>query len=220
MSVNFHAFQNIGVPFSECEALYEQWTQEFSGFEPERISRILNLKYDEEYLYITYFDVLYRLEIKEGKLSKQDKDGQWQDNLYFNECMVIYHLLKYTKDSPGKAGIWVPNATLDERVTRNRNMPDPLLTPFARKWSGNCAGLKQACINAGGKEFDKGDVAFQFAVFPFMEVQLIFWDADEDFPAQVQVLFDKKVMDYVHFETTGCVIADLFEKINLTAQEN
>ena len=105
MSVNFHAFQNIGVLFAECEALYEQWTQEFTGFKPERISRILKLKYDEEYLYITYFDVLYRLEIKEGKLSKQDKDGQWQDNLYFNECMVIYHLLKYTKDNPGKAGI-------------------------------------------------------------------------------------------------------------------
>ena len=74
MSVNFHAFQNIGVLFAECEALYEQWTQEFTGFKPERISRILKLKYDEEYLYITYFDVLYRLEIKEGKLSKQDKD--------------------------------------------------------------------------------------------------------------------------------------------------
>lgn len=213
MSANFHAFQNIGVPFIECEALYEQWTKEFSGFEPERISRILNLKYNAEYLYITYFQIVYRLNLKKGKLSKQEADGKWQDNLYFNESMVIYHVLKYTKDNPGKDGSWVPNSTLDERVTGNRNMPDPLLTPFARKWSGNCAGLEQACINAGGKKFDKGDLAFQFTVFPFMDVQLIFWDEDEDFPAQVQVLFDRRVTDYVHFETTGCVIADLFDRI-------
>lgn len=220
MSVNFHAFQNIGVLFAECEALYDQWTQEFSEFEPERISRILNLKYDEEYLYITYFGILYRLKLKDGKLSKQETDGRWQDNLYFNESMVIYHLLKYTKDCPGKAGIWVPNESLDGRATRNRNIPDPLLTPFARKWSGKCEELKKACQQAGGREFDKGDVAFQFAAFPFMELQMIFWDADEDFPAQVQVLFDKKVTDYVHFETTGCVIADLFDKINRIDSDN
>ena len=42
---------------------------------------------------------------------------------------------------------------------------------------------------------------------------MIFWDSDEDFPAQVQVLVDQRVTDYIHFETVGCLISDLFEKI-------
>lgn len=214
MSINFHAFQNKDVLFTECEVLYEQWTKEFTGFQPERISKILNLKYDEENLYITYFDKLYRLCLKDGRLEKQGDDDQWQNKLFFNESMSVYHVLKYTKDYPGKAGIWVPNSVLDGRVTRNTNMPDPLLDPFARKWSGKCQQLKEACQQAGGMEFDKGDLAFQFTAFPFIDVQLIFWDEDEDFPAQVQVLFDQRVTDYIHCETTGCVTADLLDRID------
>ena len=47
-----------------------------------------------------------------------------------------------------------------------------------------------------------------------MEIQLVYWDADEDFPAQVQVMFDEHATDYIHFETSGCIVADLLEKID------
>ena len=46
-----------------------------------------------------------------------------------------------------------------------------------------------------------------------MQIQLIFWDADEDFPAQVQVLVDERITDFIHYETVGCIISDLFEKL-------
>ena len=44
-------------------------------------------------------------------------------------------------------------------------------------------------------------------------MQLILWDQDEDFPAQVQVLVDQCVTDFVHYETIGCMISDLLEKL-------
>ena len=212
MSVNYHAFQNKGVPFIECEALCEQWHQEFAGYDPKRIAGILHLAYDEKYIYVPYFQTQYRMCLKDGQLEKESEEG-WTDELYFNESMAIYHVLKYTVDMPRRSGAWVPNEKLDRVVSRNIRLADPLLTPFAKVWTGRCKELAQACEKIGGRKLDKGDVAYQFAAFPFMEIQLVFWDADEDFPAQVQVMFDEHATDYIHFETSGCIVADLLEKI-------
>ncbi len=246
MSVNYHAFQSRGFLFSNSEALSEQWHAIFSNYDPARIASILDLKYDEEYLYLSYFQRPYRLCLADGWLEKcvdvkdmpektqnktwedvmadqrtgqllqsgrniKDHEKGWTDALYFNEAMSIYHLLHYTKDQPLITGIWVPNTEVDGVVSRNPRIPDPLLSPFARAFSGKTAELETACIKAGGTKLNKGDVAYEFSAFPQIRLRLIFWDADEDFPAQVQVLVDKRITDFVHYETAGCMISDLLE---------
>ncbi len=212
MSVNYHAFQSIGYLFSAHEALCQQWRERFSHYDPERISKILNLPRDENYLYVTYYQTPYRLRLQDGVLEKETAGG-WSDELYFNESMSIYHLLFHTKDFPRISGVWVPNTALEGAGVHNRNLPDPLLTPFGARFSGKLPLLDRACRACGGTPLDKGDLSYQFVAFPQVSLQLIFWDADEDFPAQAQVLVDEKVTDFMHFETTGCVISDLLEKL-------
>ena len=212
MSVNYHAFQNRGYLFSNHETLSQQWRDAFTHYDPERISRILNLKYDDNYLYLSYFQNPFRLCLENGILEKENS-GFWTDELYFNEAMTIYHLLHYTKDFPIISDTWVPNTALPGAGAHNRNLPDPLLTPFAAKFSGKTEILANTCKRLGAKPLTKGDVSWQFEAFPQISLQLIFWDVDEDFPAQVQVLFDSHVTYFLHFETTGCIISDLFEMI-------
>ena len=71
MSVNYHASQSRGVPFSEHEAVCQQWREEFSGYDPERIRKILHLTADPDYLYLTYYKAPYRLRLADGVLEKQ-----------------------------------------------------------------------------------------------------------------------------------------------------
>jgi hypothetical protein len=208
MSVNYHAFQSIGVPFANYEKVCQQWRDAFSGYEPSRIAKTLNLTYDKDYLYVSYFGMPYRLALKTGILEKQLED-EWTDELYFNESMAIYHLLYYTKEIPVVSGKWVPSHTIDGVVSRNTSIPDPLLTPFEQKYTGHMEELERACVNAGGTKLSTGDVAYEFEAFPQIHLQLVFWDADEDFPAQAQVLVDQCITDFVHYETVGCMIADL-----------
>lgn len=212
MSVNYHAFQSRGVPFAEYEAVSAQWYSEFTGYNPRRAERILHLKVDEKYLYVPYYGTAFRLRLADGHLEKQS-DGQWSEELYFNEAMAVYHLLHYVKDTPAVSGAWVPSHTLDGVVSRNAAGPDPLLAPFAKYWSGRCDDLEEACRQLGGKKIEKGDVGYEFEAFPMVHLQLIFWDLDEDFPAQVQIMADKCVTDFVHYETVGCIISDLLEKL-------
>lgn len=218
MSVNYHAFQSRGYLFSNSEAVCEQWRTAFSGYDPARIAQILSLHADETCLYLSYFQTPYRLRLRDGILEKSPDRGQtWTDELYFNETMSIYHLLHYTKDYPRTAGIWVPNTQLDGVVSRNSKAPDPLLAPFAREFTGRTADLDRACRLLGGTQLANGDTAYEFAAFPQIHLRLIFWDADEDFPAQVQILTDKYVTDFVHYETIGCMISDLLEQLSRAA---
>ena len=73
---------------------------------------------------------------------------------------------------------------------------------------------KDALEAAGGKPVvSKADLAYIFYPFPQTALQVNYWEADEDFPAQVKVLVDSRITDYVHIETTGCLVSDLFEHI-------
>lgn len=216
MSVNYHAFQSRGFLFSEYEAVSEQWRSRFASYEPARIKKILHLKSNADYLYLDYFKTPYRLKLTNGILEKQNADI-WTDELYFNETMSIYHLLYYTKDFPRTEGPWVSNDSLDGAGSRQR-MPDPLLVPFAKKFSGHLEQLQSACQYLGGTPLKQGDLSYEFETFPQIPIRLVFWEADEDFPAQAQALVRQTVTDYVHFETTGCILSDLLEKLEGTLQ--
>lgn len=212
MSVNYHAYQNRGVLFSNHEKVCEQWREEFSAYDPKRIARILHLEADDRFLYLTYFKHPFRLRLADGVLEKY-RDEKWDTELYFNESMAVYHLLHYTKDIPAVSGKWAPSHAIDGVVSRNPAAADPLLAPFARKYTGQTEKLHAACQAAGGVKLETGDAAYEFEVFPTVHLRLVFWDADEDFPAQVQILADQCVTDFVHYETVGCMISDLLEQL-------
>lgn len=214
MSVNYHAFQSRGVLFTDYEIVCRQWREEFAGYDSRRIARILRLNTDEEHLYLTYFGHPYRLRLSDGVLEKEIREeAGWSEALYFNESMSVYHLLRYTKDLPTISGKWAPSHTIDGVVSRNPAVRDPLLSPFERKYAGRTEALKAACLAAGGTAVAVGDAAYEFEVFPQIHLRLVFWDCDEDFPASAQILADQCVTDFVHYETVGCMIADLLDRL-------
>lgn len=212
MSVHYHAYQSRGYLFTAHEALCQQWRERFSHYDPHRIASILNLSYDSEYLYLRYFQSSYRLRLADGALEKQQKND-WSEDLFFNESMSLYHLLFYTCEHPRFAGVWIPDTSLNLAATHRNTPPDPLLPPFAKKFTGKAELLASACARLGGMPISKGDAGFEFHAFPQVPLRLIFWDAEEDLPAQIQILFDKYATDYIHFETSGCILSDLLEKL-------
>ena len=212
MSANYHAFQSRNVLFADSEAGSQQWWDRFAGYDPGRVSGILHLKTDESYVYIRYFHTWYRMNLENGHLEKEE-DGQWTQRLYVNETMAIYHLFEYVKDQPVVSGQWVPGYSLYGGAARNTSQNDPLFAAFSARFQGRMAELIQACEKLGGKKLSKGDVGYQFEAFERVELQLYFWEADEDFPAQVQVLVDSTITDFLYCGTIGCLISDLFEKL-------
>lgn len=281
MSINFHAYQCRDYLLSDYEEIEKQWRAAFSDYDPDRVMRILDLVRDDAYLYVRYFETLYRLRLSDGVLEKQipqdgdretvfrqdtdslqgtdaqrdgisgqkaaghvkkpssmrpsssylnpngqhgdrlylqenpvlpEPDNGWSGQLYFNETMAVYHLLRYVKDDPSLSGRWIPNDQLDTRAGGNSRQKDMLLETFSRDFAGKTELLDAVCRKAGGTCVStKADLSYQFYPFPQVPIQLLFWDEDEDFPAQTQIMVDQQVTDYVHPDTTGCMAADLMK---------
>ena len=62
-------------------------------------------------------------------------------------------------------------------------------------YEGKTEELRRACLSAGGQEIKAGDAAFEFRAFPQVPLRLVFWDQDEDFPASLQILVDRNILD-------------------------
>lgn len=61
--------------------------------------------------------------------------------------------------------------------------------------------MRKACQNLSGRKLAGGDVAYELDMFPFLPVIIRFWESDEEFPASLQILTDKNMLDYMHYET-------------------
>jgi hypothetical protein len=71
----------------------------------------------------------------------------------------------------------------------------------ARFFSGRTEALAEACRALGGTPGSRGDLSFRIPVFDFFPVELRFWEADEEFPAQMQFFWDANALDFAHYET-------------------
>ena len=73
--------------------------------------------------------------------------------------------------------------------------------------------LRNACVVLSGKELGKGDVAFELKLFPFLPIIIRFWEADDEFPASIQILTDRNTLDYMHYETLIFALTHLFSRL-------
>ena len=79
---------------------------------------------------------------------------------------------------------------------------------IARHFSGKLELLEKKCLEVGGKPYETDvscDLAMQFQALPMVPVFLIFNDADEDFPSQCTLLFQKNAETYLDMECVAMV---------------
>ena len=55
---------------------------------------------------------------------------------------------------------------------------------------------------------------FKLNLFPFLPIIIRFWEADDEFPASLQILADRNTLDYMHYETLMFALTHLFSRLN------
>ena len=73
--------------------------------------------------------------------------------------------------------------------------------------------FRKACSILGGEECPAGDIGYKIPLFPNLWAVLKFYHSDEDFPAQLTVLWDKSTLDFVRYETVYYIAGVLFRRL-------
>jgi len=113
--------------------------------------------------------------------------------------ILLLHYLIRADGSP-LTGKWVgykdiPGGLLYAGVFARR-----VIEPLVRKFGNSAKWFKEIGKKLGGKSVEVGDGSFILHAFPFIPLQYVLWEGDEEFPPSVQLLFDASVDHYFSLE--------------------
>ncbi len=153
---------------------------------------------DGPYLIVNLCERLYRVDKEQVAPLDGGEHDLWEHILLYN----------YVAEAGGRAltGNWVPMESLPGSLAKRKVFVSGCEEKIATAYSGHPELLRKALkeLKADFPDLESNaEVAAVFYPLPKIPFQLLFWDADleDGFSAQVKILFDETVLDYLDIES-------------------
>lgn len=180
--------------------------------------RKFQLAQDGNYLYIDFVLHRYRIGRQTGIVEWSDDGFQTVVEADYNESMIIYDVLCYSKEDCCLSGNFCPVNFLKGTVQSSLST-GYFFQKSADELSGMLPQLEAVCSRMGEKQRLNGDLAYKIYLFPFLPIILQYWDADEEFPPNLKFMFDENIMQYMHYETIYFMVGHIIRRIKEMMQE-
>lgn len=196
---------------SNYDQVIENWRLKFLEMDQEELIRKFQLVADEEFLYIIYFSKRFRIDRKNGFITENGKSPG------FDTVMNIYNTFYYSAAHPVASGNLVAFRQVKKVYPFEAAYRRTIIFRLQELFAGKTEELRKACEALGGTLLPQGDVGYVLPVFPFLNIAVLFWDKDEEFEAQANMLFDSEITEFMHEENVVCVAADAVYYLTLAA---
>jgi len=90
-------------------------------------------------------------------------------------------------------------------------------TPLERYFGNDYVKFSEAAVKLGGieEESQVGKHLWKFNVLPKIPLEIVFYEADEEFPVNIQIMLDKTALKFLEFEClafmVGCFVGTLIK---------
>lgn len=197
---------------SNYEIMRNQMRREFVKYDQDRMISKFSLRNDESYIYIVFLFREYRIDRITGVVEWSEDGFSTSIEADYNESMTIYDVLCYSKDDCCLSGNYCPVNMLKGTV-KSSNVGSNMFQKSADGFNGKLKELETVCGIWGEKLDLNGDVAAKLYPFSFLPVIIQYWEADEEFPANLKFMFDENILDYMHFETIFFMMGHIVKRI-------
>ena len=180
--------------------------QLFLTFDQPAMAARLGLPLTDEHIPVRFLGEDYRVRRADGAVLAPDgAPGS------FGAAMTIYDALARS-NAPRLSGDFVPTTAL-HGIRGTHAVHEDLHAPAAQRFAGRADALERALLAHGGRQWGKGDVSCIIDAFDFFPVCVRFWDADEEFPASLQFLWDANALDFLYYETLWYLMDELISRL-------
>lgn len=172
----------------------------------------LGIRVEADAVVIPYFD----RSIRYTPDGLTDETGKRPD---FADCVVICRYLIMAPPFEPRQMQWTAYRDFPDAGPLTVFWADTVERPLAKTFSGRMGALEKACrsLGAGAPELAiSGDLCRQFTPLPKVSLLLVFNDADDDFPAALSLLFQKRAAAYLDAESQA-VLGHVLTQRLLTA---
>lgn len=200
---------------SNYEVVRQTWREKFLTMDCASLAERFGLRMDGEQLYLTYFSHPYAIDRRSAKIVRLDRP---EAEIGFDEEMCFFNMFHYAAAHPKPSGELVPFRNVKRVYPFEQAYRRTILTPFCEYFSGRAERLREALEQLHARPMEQGDAAGKLEIFPGLELAVLFWDADDEFPAQANMLFDSNITDFMHEENVVGVAADAARFLKEAAQ--
>ena len=159
------------------------------------------LQREQNAIVTPYFDILCGVSLKDGTIHGPEP-------LSLMDEMNIYTLFWYAKDGARLTGEFAPFSQLKNASPYGPAFQRGNLEPLAAAFAGHGDLLEKALLALHGKKLPTGDVGYEIRPFPCIPMRVLFWDGDEEFSAQANLLFDWSATDFIHAESVVSIASE------------
>jgi len=118
------------------------------------------------------------------------------------EIFILHYLIQASGKLP--TGNLIPFRSMDGGMTYESVFRARAVDRLARAFSNREELLMKIGKRFGGVPGDLGNVSLRLRILPNVELAMVLWKGDNEFPLSGNILFDESVLDY--FPTEDCVV--------------
>ena len=200
---------------SNYDAVREVWRQKFLTMGHESLAERFHLNIDADRLYLTYFSHPYAIDRRTARIVRLDKSDA---AIGFDTEMNFFNMFHYAAAHPAPSGELVPFRNVKRVYPFEAAYLRSIIHPFEQRFTGHVPELRRAFAALQARPLSQGDAGGALEILPGLELAVTFWDADDEFPAQANMLFDANITDYMHEENVVCTASDAAEFLAEAAQ--
>ena len=193
---------------SNYDVTRDRVESEFLKYDQESMIEKFHLVHDTNFIYIRFLSQDYRINRRTGRVERLPEAV----HAGFHETMTIFDVLCESKPDCRLSGEFVRVNDLDG-VTKTARLGGNLFDGSAKAFTHRVDALKAACEKLGGTAGTVGDVSYRIPMFDFFPVTLQFWDADDEFDSVLKIMWDRRTLDFMRYETTWYAAGHLLGRI-------
>lgn len=144
---------------------------------------------------------------REVRLAGGAKAGQMQ------AVLILHYLIGFMQKGYCPCGEWISfKETRDGKLfwpAFKKSAVEPLAQAFSHGRERLARNLMEGL---GGRMVDGGDLAIEIATFPGVMVRLLFWQGEEELPAEASLLFDRGLTRIYSTEDVAVLLLAVVQK--------
>ena len=150
-----------------------------TGFESDEANRFR----------IAFLDRVYHVRFPELEF---EDEAESREAVAIQEQILILHYMLSPASAPLTEN-WISYREIPGASFYYSAFVKRAIDPLKKVFGQNIDGLLRAGETLGGKTIDTGDAGYEFRLFPNIPVRIILWAADDEFPAEANIVFNENI---------------------------
>jgi hypothetical protein len=170
------------VLYNHCAAVNEEFWRDLRQADPEDIARRIGIRRHQNVFRFPFFNQEAVVDLAQQRVFRAAAPAEEPG---FRLCLIsLLYLLQVDTAAlgPPLSPLELPGATTFFQKRGPHALPS---APLEERFGRDLPGFFQVGALLGAEKLNSGDAALAFQVFPKLPVEVILWEADEEFPAQV-----------------------------------